>query len=76
MALSASFVFYSCLLLSMVTIELAHAAPAFGLCTAAFLWIAYRNLRTPGWPASGEVSAASIIAITVLASLPSALGLA
>ena len=75
MALSASFVFYTALLLAMVTVKLAHLAPAFGLFTAALLWIAYRNLRTPGWPASGELSAASIIAITVIASLPSALGL-
>jgi len=75
MALSASFVFYTALLLAMVTVKLAHLAPAFGLFTAALLWIAYCNLRTPGWPASGELSAASIIAITVIASLPSALGL-
>ena len=75
MALSASFVFYTALLLAMVTVKLAHLAPAFGLFTAALLWIAYRNLRTPDWPASGELSAASIIAITVIASLPSALGL-
>lgn len=75
MALSASFVFYTALLLALVTVELAHVAPAFGLFTAALLWIAYRNLRTPGWPASGELSAASIVAITVVASLPSALGL-
>jgi hypothetical protein len=40
------------------------------------LWLAYRNLRTPGWPVEGELSAASIVAITLLASLPSALGLA
>jgi len=75
MALSASFVFYSCILLSMVTVKLAHVAPAFGLFTAALLWIAYRNVRTPAWPRSGELSAASIIAITVIASLPNALGL-
>jgi len=75
MALSASFVFYTCLLLSLVTVKLAHIAPAFGLFTAALLWLAYRNLRTPGWPVSGELSAASILAIVVLAGLPSALGL-
>ena len=75
MALSASFVFYTALLLAMVTVKLAHLAPAFGLFTAILLWLAYRNLRTPGWPLSGELSAASIVAITVLASLPSALGL-
>ena len=75
MGLSASFVFYTSLLLAMVTAKLVHIAPAFGLFTAALLWLAYRNLRTPGWPASGELSAASILAITVLASLPNALGL-
>jgi hypothetical protein len=76
MGLSASLVFYACLLLSMVTVKLAHVAPAFGLFTAVLLWLAYRNLRTPGWPVEGELSAASIVAITLLASLPSALGLA
>jgi hypothetical protein len=75
MGLSASFVFYSCLLLSLVTIKVAHVAPVFGLFTAALLWLAYRNLRTSAWPVSGELSAASIIGITILASLPSALGL-
>ena len=76
MALSASFVFYTCILLSMVTVKLAHEAAVFGLFTAGLLWIAYRTIRIPGWPASGELSGASIVAITMIASLPSALGLA
>ncbi|MBK1698278.1 hypothetical protein [Rhodovibrio salinarum] len=75
MALSASFVFYTSLLLSMVTVKLAREDPVFLLFTVGLLWIAYRNLRIPGWPASGELSAASIVVILLLSSLPGALGL-
>lgn len=75
MAVSSSFQFYASLLVSMITTKLAHHLPVFWLFTGGLLWVAYRNLTTPGWPTSGEVSAASIIAITVIASLPSALGL-
>jgi hypothetical protein len=76
MILSASLIFYASLLLAMVTVKLGHEAPVFFAVTAGLMGLAYRYLQTPGWPASGELSAASIVAIVVLASLPNALGLA
>jgi hypothetical protein len=74
--LSASFVFYASVLLAMVTNKLGQEAPSFFLATVVLMGLAYRVLSTPGWPASGELSAASIVAIVILASLPRALGLA
>jgi hypothetical protein len=73
--MSASTIFYGCLFLAMVSAKLAAQAPSLGLVTAATLATAWTYRTRPGWPRSGELAAASIFAIVMLAGLPNALGL-
>jgi len=73
--MSASLIFYGSLFLALVFAKLGHHAPSLGVVSVVWLGVAYRYCRTPGWPASGELSAASIFAILIVVGLPSALGL-
>lgn len=73
--MSASLIFYGSTFLALVFAKLSHHYPPLGLLAVLWLALAYRYCRTPGWPASGELSAASIFVILIVARLPSVLGL-
>lgn len=73
--MSASLIFYGSLLLALVFGKLGHDAPVLLPFAVVWLAVAYRYCSLPGWPASGELSAASIIVIVIILALPAALGL-
>ena len=73
--MSASLIFYASLFLAMVFAKLGHDHSPLALFAVLCLGVAHRHCRTPDWPPSGELSAASILAILVIVSLPGALGL-
>jgi hypothetical protein len=73
--MSDSTIFYASLLLALVSAKLARHEPGMALVTAAALATAWVYRGRPGWPCSGELAAASIFAVVLIAGLPNALGL-